>query len=1130
VRLMLNDDEAAVRALVGTDVLLRARAHVVRGEVADLHWQPQAGQARARVCGPAPATVTAALSFDVDGGLAGIDGACSCGERGCAHPAALALLVVAVARPLGALQTRDRVGLPRQARAGTSEAASRRQRKTVATRPAWEAAVDALAVAAAPEPGPEHAAVALQFDLVPATPSRIAAPRKPAPVPAQKGSGEVSWRVAMRPVVPGRAGWVRSGISWSNLEYYGYGRSAVAKPQLRLLREILMLSSVGADRYSYAYQPTVVHLDGFASRRIWDLLAEAGEIGLPLVAAGRTAAPVVVSAAAAQATVQADRMQDDLRLVTSLTVDGVAVAPECSVLVGHPAHGVVWWGVRGAVAAPAAARVLRLARLANPLTPTLQKALTAPAIVVPAGDEQRFLDEYYPRLARGVEVVAARDLVTLPAVAPHRLTLTVDRLPGHRQALSWQWVQPATGEAEPLDAAPPAGQAQLRDRTVRRVTEMLASTVPVLVESSPVGPVLAATAVLAGDDMIRFLTGGLPRLGELDDVDIVQRGTAAPDYRPVTDAPVFSFAGGDSIAEADWFDLAVRVSVGGEQVAFDELFVALAQQREYLILPSGAYFSLDRQEFRHLAELIAESRALADPPPGVLRVGRFQAGLWQELADLGEITGPARVWLESMRALGRDGDTGARPVPAGLRATLRPYQRDGFGWLAALYEHGLGGVLADDMGLGKTLQALALVCRTREAGEARGPFLVVAPASVVHNWVNEASRFAPDLVVRAVTQTQARRGCPLAEATVGADVVVTSYTLFRLEFDDYQALKWDGLVLDEAQFIKNHQAQVHRCAKQLPAPFKLAITGTPLENNLAELWALCSVTAPGLFPRLDRFTDYYRTPIEKGHDAARLAQLRRRVKPLLLRRRKDDVALDLPPKQEQVVELELDPKHRRVYQTYLQRERQKVLGLLGDLETNRFEIFRSLTLLRQASLDVALVDPKHHRVPSTKLDVLTEQVANLVAEGHRTLVFSQFTRFLTAARTRLENAGIDCCYLDGSTRKRADVIAQFTDGTAPVFLISLKAGGFGLNLTEADYCILLDPWWNPATENQAVDRTHRIGQTRPVIVYRLVAKDTIEEKVMALSRRKAELFTSVLDGGEFASTHLTAADIQALLD
>jgi SNF2 family DNA or RNA helicase len=249
----------------------------------------------------------------------------------------------------------------------------------------------------------------------------------------------------------------------------------------------------------------------------------------------------------------------------------------------------------------------------------------------------------------------------------------------------------------------------------------------------------------------------------------------------------------------------------------------------------------------------------------------------------------------------------------------------------------------------------------------------------------------------------------------------------------------------------------------------------------------------------------------------------------MLRRTKEQVAADLPDKQEQVIELDLNPRHRKVYQTYLQRERQKVLGLLGDLRQNRFEIFRSLTLLRQASLDVGLVDPKHKGVPSTKLDALLDQIKDVAQEGHRVLVFSQFTRFLTAARDRLDAAGIESCYLDGSTTRRAAVINRFRTGTAPVFLISLKAGGVGLNLVEADYVIVLDPWWNPATEAQAVDRAHRIGQTKKVMVYRLVAKDTIEEKVMALKARKSALISSVLDEGDFAATTLSADDIRGLL-
>ncbi|HLH99448.1 MAG TPA: DEAD/DEAH box helicase, partial [Acidimicrobiales bacterium] len=268
---------------------------------------------------------------------------------------------------------------------------------------------------------------------------------------------------------------------------------------------------------------------------------------------------------------------------------------------------------------------------------------------------------------------------------------------------------------------------------------------------------------------------------------------------------------------------------------------------------------------------------------------------------------------------------------------------------------------------------------------------------------------------------------------------------------------------------------------------------------------------------------------ERNGDAERLDRLRRRIRPVMLRRSKGAVASDLPEKQERVLEVDLEPRHRRMYQVHLARERQKVLGLLGDIAGNRFEILRSLTVLRQAALDVSLVDTGRRGVPATKLDVLAELLGDAVVDGHRVLVFSQFTRFLAKARQRVEAAGIPCCYLDGSTRRRADVIERFRQGEAPVFLISLKAGGIGLNLTEADHCILLDPWWNPATEAQAVDRVHRIGQTRKVMVHRLVARDTIEEKVMALKERKAKLFASVVDAGGFESAALTAADIRELL-
>ena len=480
--------------------------------------------------------------------------------------------------------------------------------------------------------------------------------------------------------------------------------------------------------------------------------------------------------------------------------------------------------------------------------------------------------------------------------------------------------------------------------------------------------------------------------------------------------------------------------------------------------------------------------------------------------------------------------------PRNLKAQLRPYQEQGFQWLSFLHEIGSGGILADDMGLGKTLQALALIAHAKTAG-ADAPFLVVAPTSVVSNWLAEAARFVPSLTVRGVATTKQS----LAQLAEGADIVVTSYALFRLGFAHYQKLGWSGLVLDEAQFVKNPASKAHEAAASLTVPFKLAITGTPMENSLTDLWSLFQIVAPGLFPSGRKFAEEYVRPIASGdsgdsgnsgdsvqhaaaHSAALIAKLRRRIRPLMMRRTKEVVASELPAKQEQILQVELAPRHRTLYDTVLQKERQKLLGLIEDLDRNRFIVFRSLTLLRMLSLDASLVDEAYAGIPSSKLDALFEQLDDVVAEGHRALIFSQFTSFLRKAASRLDAAGIPYEYLDGSTLHRADVIARFKSGAAPVFLISLKAGGFGLNLTEADYVFLLDPWWNPATETQAVDRTHRIGQTRPVNVYRLVATGTIEEKVMALRDRKAKLFDAVMDDDAVFSTALTAEDIRGLLE
>jgi SNF2 family DNA or RNA helicase len=584
--------------------------------------------------------------------------------------------------------------------------------------------------------------------------------------------------------------------------------------------------------------------------------------------------------------------------------------------------------------------------------------------------------------------------------------------------------------------------------------------------------------------------------------------------------------------ERDWFDLFVTVTVAGQEVPFAELFSALALGEERLLLDSGTWFRLDRPELHRLRELINEARALQDRQREGLRLSPMQAGLWAELVALGVVGQQSERWSRRVGALlGLDEIARADP-PAGLAAQLRPYQTDGYQWLSLLWDLQLGGVLADDMGLGKTVQTLAMAVRAAEQGTLggdAGPLLIVAPASVLSTWAGQAATFAPGLRVEVITETEARSNRPVAEVAAGSELVVTSYTLFRLDEHAYQAVRWCGLVLDEAQFVKNHQAKTYQCARRLDTPVKLAITGTPLENSLMDLWSMLSIAAPGLFPDPRRFDEFYRRPIESGTAPDRLDALRRRVRPLMLCRAKDQVAADLPAKTEQVLEVNLDPRHRRIYDTHLNRERARVLRLVNDLDRNRIAILRSLTLLRQLSLDASLVDERHaRRVPSSKIDALVEQLAEIAAEGHRALVFSQFTRFLARVRDRLDREGIGYCYLDGRTRDRGRRVAQFTEGDAPAFLISLKAGGFGLNLTAADYVFVLDPWWNPAVEEQAIDRTHRIGQDKPVMVYRLISADTVEQKVVALQQRKRDLFARVVDGGAAASGALTAEDIRGL--
>ncbi|MGH3279628.1 MAG: DEAD/DEAH box helicase, partial [Trebonia sp.] len=814
--------------------------------------------------------------------------------------------------------------------------------------------------------------------------------------------------------------------------------------------------------------------------------------------------------------------------------------------IGKEGHGVIY--ADRAQANHGELARFRLARLTHPVPAQLQHlALADERLVIPEAGQAAFLSRYYPRLRRQATVTSSDGSFTAPEICGPDLVVRAAYTRGHHLEIRWEWSYQVGGTE--LRAGLGAARDPFRDpeaeaRTLAGLN--LPADAPGVPRAAtvhgqpgsflPAQPGMPAAkqgpaVTLRGLDAMSFTTEVLPLLQGRDDVRVEVTGQV-PDYHEAGDSLEIGLSTGELDGTRDWFDLGITVTVEGREVPFSDIFVALAHGQSHLLLPDGAYFSLDKPELTALARLIDEAKTLQDQPDGGLRISRFQAGLWEELSALGVVGHQAEAWQRQVRGLLAVEEIDPVPVPATINAQLRRYQLTGFQWLTFLWAHRLGGILADDMGLGKTLQTLALLQHAKDLAKQQGtkpvPFLIVAPTSVLGNWVAEARRFAPDLNVVTVPDTLRRRGGTLTDAIGAADAVVISYTLLRLDFDAYGGREWAGLILDEAQYVKNHQSKAHACARRLAAPFKVAITGTPMENNLMELWSLLSITAPGLFPNPERFRNYYARPIEKSGNSELLAQLRRRIRPLIMRRTKEQVAVDLPAKQEQVLQVELHPRHRKVYQTHLQRERQKILGLLSDVNHNRFTILRSLTLLRQLSLHAALIDSEHSDVPSAKIESLLEQIEDVVGGGHRALVFSQFTRFLRIARSRLEATGVECCYLDGSTTNRAAVISSFKDGTAPVFLISLKAGGFGLNLTEADYCFLLDPWWNPATEAQAVDRTHRIGQTRNVMVYRLIASGTIEEKVMALKARKSELFSSVIDSDGAFSSALSADDIRAL--
>ena len=1085
-------DLSEVEAVVGTRSFQRGRAFARSGRVRDIAWNADDETLTGSVVGNGGLYETAAFfAREPDGVPTFGEGECTCPVGyDCKHVAAL--VIAASTKGLSFRPTGRMRPLP-----------------AAAPEPSWEEPL--LALVRAPRAHATGDPLAIELALRMSGVGGLGAPRLMARL--------------MRPAV--RGGWVNGSLAWNGLEpWQVQGQRSDHVALVRELHAVQRASSPRAYHYGYGTDRTL-DLSDCDSTQLWSLLEQAERIDLGLVHARKGLGDV---AWPQQAELVLDVTAGAV-VTPAIRVDGEHLADVEPVLfLGASGHGLV-------CAAAGAGRALedrplRLLRLRRSTPAPMQRMLLDRSQVrVPAGELQRFADELCPNLRAAAPVVSSDGSFTPPEISAPALVLRAGYGEGHAVQLGWQWAYQIGATTRRTTLRMNDGTPGFRDLDAERA--ILADTV--LADTGlerlglldDAGRPVDVPASTAGIDSMRLTTELLPRLEQRPDITVEVAGEPA-DYRDISEAVTIGVSTAEITGDRDWFDLGVTISVEDRQLPFAEVFAALAGGASHMLLGDGTYFSLQTPRLQSLRDLIEEARALTDAPPGELRISRYQAGLWGELLALGVVTKQAQRWQRQIARLLELDALPDHDPPHALAAQLRPYQTDGFGWLATMWDLELGGILADDMGLGKTLQTLALIVHARDRDAEVGPFLIVAPTSVVSGWVTEAARFAAELIVTPVTDTLAKSGRAIADVAA-SDVVVTTYTLLRIEADAYRSVHWAGVILDEAQYVKNHQAKTYRCVRELPAPFKLALTGTPMENNLMELWSLLSITAPGLFPDPKRFSEAYARPIERGGDGERLARLRRRIKPLVKRRTKELVAADLPAKQEQTLDVELHPRHRRLYDTHLQRERQKILGLLGDFDRNRFTILRSITLLRQLSLHPGLVDDSQDAVPCAKLGALAEQLEDVIGGGHRALVFSQFTGFLAKVRERLDHDGIGYCYLDGRTRKRDRVLERFKNGDDPVFLISLKAGGFGLNLAEADYCFLLDPWWNPATEAQAIDRAHRIGQTRPVMVYRLIARDTIEAKVVALAQRKAALFSGVMDEGDLFAGGITAEDIRGLL-
>ena len=745
-------------------------------------------------------------------------------------------------------------------------------------------------------------------------------------------------------------------------------------------------------------------------------------------------------------------------------------------------------------------------------------------LFIPEGAASLLYSTVVPALEKAAELTVDEALKDKYKREPLSISLHLDKAQGDKEGIRLQ-VDFIYGETHcnPLVSALPeekAGPVLVRNMPMeRKVIETIRGF----------GFEMGGDAyVLFGEDEIyEFVREGLPTLQAYADIFYSEDFKALKVKKNARFKTRVGLAADGSFLE---FELENEALMPGE---LKNLLAAYRMKKKYYRLKKGGFLPLDDGHLESLENLMGrldlDENALA---LGSVRIPRYRAFYLDSLAreDESLTLSESRDVKHMVKRISRPGELDY-PVPESINSVLRAYQKVGFHWLCSLSDYGFGGILADDMGLGKTLQVIAFLLYKKQSGpQPFSPALVVAPTSLVYNWQEEVRKFTDGLKVTVISGAAKERKKQLEEME-GADLVVTSYALIKRDIDFYEGIRFSCLILDEAQHIKNPSTLNAQTVKRIGAGNYFALTGTPIENSLTELWSVFDFLMPGYLHSHGRFVQYYEAPIVKQQDNGALKDLSRHVRPFILRRMKKDVLKELPEKTESRVVCPMDEKQEAVYSAFLEdaRERLEKEIMPNGYERSRIEILALLTRLRQICCHPALFI-ENYDGGSGKMDLFLELVENALDAGHRILVFSQFTAMLNLVRQALEEKGCTYYYLDGSTPAgvRMEMVNSFNKGEKELFLLSLKAGGTGLNLTGADTVIHLDPWWNPAAEDQATDRAYRIGQKNPVSVYKLVTRGTIEEKIYELQKRKRELVDAVITPGESLLTHMTEEEVKSL--